>query len=68
MQTELIELGVAIVALGLIMVGLRKAATRSRERGPDSIKERLGVEEPKPEKRKPEAKKPEPKAEKKPEP
>jgi fused signal recognition particle receptor len=81
MQTELIELGVAIVALGLIMVGLRKASARSRERGPDSIKERLGVSEPeerasdvgrrasareqKPEK-KPE-KKPEPKPEKKPE-
>jgi fused signal recognition particle receptor len=68
-QTELIELGVAIVALGLIMVGLRKASARSRERGPDSIKERLGVaEEPAAKEKKKPEKRPEPKPEKKPEP
>jgi fused signal recognition particle receptor len=44
-QTELIELAIAVVAIGLIIYWMRRAAIRSRERAPDSVKERLGVEE-----------------------
>jgi fused signal recognition particle receptor len=67
-ETELIELGAAIVALGLIMIGLRRAAAKSRERAPESARERLGLEEAAaPVKAKKPEKKPEPKPEKKPE-
>src|SRR5580692_2245514 len=51
MSTELIELAVAAVGLALIMVGLRRAAKKSRDRAPDSVKERLGVEDAAPPKR-----------------
>jgi fused signal recognition particle receptor len=51
MQTELIELGVALVVLTLVMVMLRRASLKSRERSPASARERLGYDdrdEPKP--------------------
>jgi fused signal recognition particle receptor len=71
MQTELIELAIAIVGLTLIMFVLRRASAKSRERAPESVKERLGIEDQvEPDKKKrprPEAKKAEAKAEKKPE-
>ncbi len=73
MQTELIELAGAIVGLALIMFVLRRASARSRERAPDSIRERLGVEpaqelaKPRRERKRPRPGKPEPaKVEKKP--
>src|SRR6266404_4259094 len=70
MQTELIELAVAIVGLTLIMIVLRRASAKSRERAPESVKERLGLkEETEPDKKKkrpkPEAKPEAKKAEKK---
>ena len=69
MQTELIELAVAIAALFLILVVLRRASAKSRERAPESAKERLGLQEVEPAKeKKQKPKKPEPKAEPKPEP
>ncbi|MGE5186204.1 MAG: hypothetical protein ACM31C_29320, partial [Acidobacteriota bacterium] len=64
-QTELIEVAVAVVVLAFILFWLRRAAARSRERAPDSIKERLGVKEPEPvkvERKRPKAE-PEPKVE-----
>jgi fused signal recognition particle receptor len=45
MQTELIELAIAIVGIALIMLVLRRASARSKERAPASVRERLGVEE-----------------------
>ncbi|MDB4956760.1 MAG: signal recognition particle-docking protein FtsY [Myxococcales bacterium] len=42
---ELVELGVAIVVIALIMIVLRRASQKSRERAPASIKERLGVDQ-----------------------
>jgi fused signal recognition particle receptor len=45
MSTELLELAIAAVVLVLIMLVLRRASAKSRERAPDSIRERLGVEE-----------------------
>jgi fused signal recognition particle receptor len=51
MSTELIELAVAIVVLTLIMVVLRRAAAKSRERAPASVKDRLGIEDAPPPKR-----------------
>jgi fused signal recognition particle receptor len=65
MSTELIELAVAAVGLALIMVGLRRAAKKSRDRAPDSVKERLGVEDAAPPKR--ERKRPRPSEAAKPE-
>ena len=44
MQTELIELVVALIAIGLIMIVLRRASLRSRERSPESARERLGYD------------------------
>src|SRR3954468_17012199 len=41
---ELIQLAIAIVVIGLIVIVLRRASKRSRERAPASVKERLGVE------------------------
>jgi fused signal recognition particle receptor len=61
MSTELIELAVAIVVLALIVIGLRRAAAKSRERAPASVKDRLGIEEAAPPKR--ERKRPRPTAE-----
>src|SRR5437764_5545736 len=84
MQTELLQLAIAAVVLVLILFVLRRASIKSRERAPESARERLGVEEaapaikrerrrPRPELAKPEAKpekqkKPEPKPEPAPEP
>jgi len=45
MQTELIELAVAIAVLVLILAVLRRASMKSRERAPESVKERLGITE-----------------------
>ncbi len=45
MQTELIELGVAAVAITLVMMVLRRASLKSRERSPASIRERLGYDD-----------------------
>jgi fused signal recognition particle receptor len=44
MPTELLELAIAIVVIALIMVVLRRASARSRERTPQAVRERLGVE------------------------
>jgi fused signal recognition particle receptor len=44
-QTELIELAIAIVVIGLILLWMRRAANKSRDRAPESVKERLGVAE-----------------------
>ncbi|HUJ58489.1 MAG TPA: signal recognition particle-docking protein FtsY [Kofleriaceae bacterium] len=71
METELLELAIALVAIGLVLLVLRRASQKSRARAPASIKERLGVEEaapqpkrkrPRPEAAEPEAK-PEPEVE-----
>src|SRR5438094_5200041 len=43
MSNELIELAVAIVAIAFILWTLRRASIKSRERAPDSIRDRLGV-------------------------
>jgi len=44
METELIELAIAIVVIGLIMWVLRTASLRSRKRSPESARERLGYD------------------------
>jgi fused signal recognition particle receptor len=44
MESELIELAVAIVVLALIMLVLRRASLKSREKSPASARERLGYE------------------------
>jgi len=44
MSTELLQLGIAAIVLVVILFVLRRASARSRERAPDSIRERLGVE------------------------
>jgi fused signal recognition particle receptor len=44
MQTELLELAVALVAIALIMIVLRRASAKSRENATASVRERLGVE------------------------
>jgi fused signal recognition particle receptor len=44
MQTELIELAVAIVVIGLVMIVLRRASARSKGRTPESARERLGYD------------------------
>lgn len=44
MQTELIELGVAIVAIVLVMLVLRRASKNSKNRSPQSARERLGYD------------------------
>jgi fused signal recognition particle receptor len=44
MQTELLELAIAIVGIALIMFILRRASARSRQRAPQNVRERLGVE------------------------
>ena len=46
MQTELLELAAAIVALVLILYVLRRASARSRAQEPAHARERLGVEPP----------------------
>ena len=43
MSTELIELAVAIVALLLVVFVLQRASTKSRERAPDSARDRLDL-------------------------
>jgi fused signal recognition particle receptor len=56
MSNELIELGVAAVVIVLILLVLRRASNRSRAQAPQSVRERLGVEEearPKRERRRP---------------
>ena len=44
MQTELIELAIAIVVIGLVMIVLRRASARSKQRTPQSARERLGYD------------------------
>ncbi len=44
MQTEVIELGVAIVAIVLVMLVLRRASQNSKNRSPQSARERLGYD------------------------
>jgi len=44
MQTELLELALAIVGIALIMVVLRRASAKSKQRAPANVRERLGVE------------------------
>jgi fused signal recognition particle receptor len=44
MQTELVELAIAIVVIALIVVVLRRASARSKGRAPANVRERLGVE------------------------
>jgi fused signal recognition particle receptor len=43
MPTELLQLGIAIVAIVLIVVVLRRAAVKSRAQAPSSIQDRLGL-------------------------
>ena len=45
MSNELIELGVAAVVIILVLLVLRRASNRSRAQAPQSVRERLGVEE-----------------------
>jgi fused signal recognition particle receptor len=47
-QTELIELAIALVVLALIMVVLRRASLKSQQKAPATAKERLEAEAPKP--------------------
>jgi len=47
-QTQLIELAIALVALALIMVVLRRASQKSQRKAPATAKERLEAEAPKP--------------------
>jgi len=44
MQTELVELAIAIVVIAIIMVVLRRASARSRQHSAQNVRERLGVE------------------------
>jgi fused signal recognition particle receptor len=44
MQTELLELAIAIAVIALIVFVLRRASARSRQRAPQNVRERLGVE------------------------
>jgi fused signal recognition particle receptor len=44
MQTELLELAIAIVVIALIVFVLRRASARSKQRAPQNVRERLGVE------------------------
>ena len=46
MQTELIELAIALVVLALIMVVLRRASQKSQQKAPATAKERLEAEVP----------------------
>ena len=45
MQTELIELGVAIVGIVGVMLVLRRASLASKSRSPESARERLGYDD-----------------------
>jgi len=45
MSNELIQLGVAVVVILLVLYLLRRASLRSRAQAPQSVRERLGVEE-----------------------
>lgn len=47
--TELIQFGIAALVILLVVVAIRRAAAKSRARGPMTAKERLAGEEPKPE-------------------
>jgi fused signal recognition particle receptor len=52
MQTELLQLAVALVAIALIVFLLRRASAKNKAQGPSSIQDRLGLrpeEEPRPE-------------------
>jgi fused signal recognition particle receptor len=44
MQTELVEIAIAIVAIALILIVLRRASARSKQRAPANVREILGVE------------------------
>jgi fused signal recognition particle receptor len=59
MQTELLELAIAIIGIALILFVLRRASARSRARAPVNVREILGVE-PEPTKRRRERKRPRP--------
>jgi fused signal recognition particle receptor len=45
MQNELIELAVAIIVIALVMLVLRRASQKSKERSPSSARERLGYDD-----------------------
>jgi fused signal recognition particle receptor len=45
MQRELIELVVAIVVIALVMLVLRRASAKSKDRSPQSARERLGYDD-----------------------
>ncbi|MEO8553043.1 MAG: signal recognition particle receptor subunit alpha, partial [Kofleriaceae bacterium] len=45
MQTELIELAIAIIAIALVMFVLRRASATSKSRSPQSARERLGYDD-----------------------
>src|SRR4051812_31649225 len=45
MQRELIELVIALVAIVLVMFVLRRASAKSKDRSPQSARERLGYDE-----------------------
>jgi len=45
MQNELIELVVAIIVIALVMLVLRRASAKSKERSPQSARERLGYDD-----------------------
>jgi fused signal recognition particle receptor len=44
MQTELVELAIAIVVIALVLLVLRRASNKSKARSPASVRERLGYE------------------------
>jgi len=44
MQTELVQLAIAIIVIAGIVLLLRRASARSREKAPASVRDRLGVE------------------------
>jgi fused signal recognition particle receptor len=60
MQTELIQLGIAIVVILLVLLVLRRASKKSRAAAPAAARERLGLEEEIAEKAKRKRAKPEP--------
>jgi len=43
MQTDLLELGIAVVAIATIVLVLRRAANKSKAQAPSSIQDRLGL-------------------------
>lgn len=50
MQTELVELGGAAIALALVVYALRRASVRSQKQAPATARERLGYDDDEPQK------------------